>query len=388
MSDFAARGSQRELRYIAEVTPGTTPGAPSMTVLRATTDSLNTRKAELQSAELRGDRQIAAVRTGNPTVTGDIGLELSYGSQDAFLEALLFGAFAAAYNVTAQSITVDAGAKTFTRAAGSFLTDGVEVGDKITFSGFAEAGNNGTFIVTTVIALVVTCAAAAGLVNEAGGGDEAFTTPRLRLPMGTTLKTFTIEKAHLDIDVYQVFRGVIPSSLRLSVQPGRMITGSFGMVGMAGDEPTGAALDATPTAAPTSQPFDSYTGSIKEGGAAIAIATGLELVVDNGMEAKYRLFSTEAGGLLDKRANVTGTLTAWFQDSTLLAKFLAETESSLQFTLTDLDGNSYRFTFPRIKYSTGDTPVQGEGEVSLSMSWRAILDSTTGTNMIVDKIPA
>lgn len=62
----------------------------------------------------------------------------------------------------ANDITVAATGKTFTRTAGSFLTDGFQVGMSVTWSGFAKAGtlNNGTFVISTVTALVMTCSTA------------------------------------------------------------------------------------------------------------------------------------------------------------------------------------------------------------------------------------
>jgi phage-related baseplate assembly protein len=87
--------------------------------------------------------------------------------------------------LVAGSVTIAAGAKTFTRAAGNFLTDGWRNGISFDVNGFTNAGNNGTFIVTNVTATVVTASAAAGLVNEtaAAANMMAFycvvTTPNL-----------------------------------------------------------------------------------------------------------------------------------------------------------------------------------------------------------------
>ena len=63
-------------------------------------------------------------------------------------------------------VSVNSVALTFTRDSGSWIDDGVTMGAEVTFSGFANAGNNGTFIVSAVSALSIECTTATGLVTE------------------------------------------------------------------------------------------------------------------------------------------------------------------------------------------------------------------------------
>lgn len=84
--------------------------------------------------------------------------------------------------------TVVAATKTVTRAAGSWITDGLQVGDIITFTGFADAGNNVDYTVVTVSALTITGTTAAAMVNvtadEGVGGaisTKAVTLSRCKL---------------------------------------------------------------------------------------------------------------------------------------------------------------------------------------------------------------
>lgn len=72
----------------------------------------------------------------------------------------------------AQTIDVVAGAGTFTRAAGSFLTDGFVPGQTIVTSGFTNGGNNTNKVISTVTATVITVTDTTGLVNESGDADE------------------------------------------------------------------------------------------------------------------------------------------------------------------------------------------------------------------------
>lgn len=78
-----------------------------------------------------------------------------------------------------QTISVNATSGTFTRSAGSYVTDGFEEGQIITSAGFTNEGNNSQFKIDSVTATVITVTNNYGLVTETGGGDEVITTKNL-----------------------------------------------------------------------------------------------------------------------------------------------------------------------------------------------------------------
>jgi hypothetical protein len=381
-----AEGSRRKLSYVEESAWGTTPSTPSMKLLRNTGGGgIQMQRDSLQSQEYRSDRQVAAMRLGNKRPTLDIPFEFSYGSFDDLLEGALFGDWAVAYNLTAQTVSVDATAKTFSRATGSWITDGVQVGDKIITTGFEDAGNNGTFVVSEVVALTITCATAADLVNATSDTGVAVTTTRQRLKQGVTKKFYTVEEGFDDIDQHQYVTGAMVNTFSLSVATNAIVTGSFGLLAKTASAYSATPLDESPDAAPTTDPFDSYTGSLTEGGAS-AVVTSVNLSLSNGLESLFACFSEDAHRMGVGRANLTGSLSIFFENSTLANKFLAETESSLRFTLTDLAGNSCLFTIPRIKY-TGATKNITENNVVFDFPFQALADSTTSTCIIIDRRP-
>lgn len=77
--------------HIAESAYGVTPATPSLARLRHTGTTLGVTKTTHLSEELRPDRQIVDFRHGQKQVGGDVNFELSYGSFDAWLEAVLCG---------------------------------------------------------------------------------------------------------------------------------------------------------------------------------------------------------------------------------------------------------------------------------------------------------
>jgi hypothetical protein len=72
----------------------------------------------------------------------------------------------------AATINVDATAGTFTRTTGDFTANGFESGMTIVTTGFTNAGNNTTKVISSVTTTVITVTVTTGLVTENGNGDE------------------------------------------------------------------------------------------------------------------------------------------------------------------------------------------------------------------------
>ena len=75
------------------------------------------------------------------------------------------------------TVNVAASAGTFTRTAGSYVSDGFAVGQTITWSGFSNGGNNATKVISALTATVMTVTDTTGLVDESGDGNEGAVGP-------------------------------------------------------------------------------------------------------------------------------------------------------------------------------------------------------------------
>lgn len=304
-----ADGSRHSLRMVAESSYGVTPSNPVFDYIRHTGTTLGLTKEGLQSEELRDDRQISDFRHGARQVGGDISIELSYGSFDKILEALL---------------------------GGTWTTD--------------------------------------------------------VLKAGTTRRSFTLERFFGDIlsadKPYHRFTGVEFNTLQLQINANAMVTGTIGVVGKDMVTDTAIVAGATYSAVSTTSPLDSFTGTLNEAGTPIAVITEIQLNLDNGLDPRFVVGSKTTLRPSVGRSNVSGTITAYFENSLLLDKFINETESSILFNLPDGAGNNLKFTLPRIKYNGGQPDVQGEGPITLSMPFQALLDSATSTNIIIEREPA
>lgn len=201
-----------------------------------------------------------------------------------------------------------------------------------------------------------------------------------------TERSFTFEREFADIGEYGVFTGCNIGSFSISVDANAIVTGSYTVVGREASYST-TPLDASPTAISGNSPFDSFTGELKEGGSTIGVVASVELSVDNGVEPTNVVGSNLSARNVAGRSNVSGSLTVYYEDSTMLNKFINETESSLELTLGDGVSESYVIELPRIKYTGGDNSVSDEGVISMSMPFQALSDDSEDCTIKITRIP-
>ena len=207
------------------------------------------------------------------------------------------------------------------------------------------------------------------------------------LKVGTTPKFFSIEDYAADVDQARLFTGMSVSTMGVSLAPNQMVTTTFGMVGK---DMTIGAVQKTQVAASGAAPFDAYSGDIAIGNvassSAVAIVTGLDFTLNNSYAPTFVIGDDSAPSLEYGRAEIEGTLTAYFEDASLINRFLNETESELEVSVNDPTGtNAYTFLFPRIKINSADVGVDGPTSRVISMSFVALYDATEGTNLKITR---
>ena len=207
------------------------------------------------------------------------------------------------------------------------------------------------------------------------------------LKVGTTPKFFSIEDYAADIDQSRVFTGMSVSTMGVSLAPNQMVTTTFGMVGK---DMTISGTEKTQDAASGAAPFDSYSGDIgigNVGGASsVAIVTGLDFTLTNSFAPTFVIGDDSAPSLEYGRAEVEGTLTAYFEDAALINRFLNETETEIEVSVDDPTGaNAYTFLFPKVKINSADVGVDGPNSRIINMSFVALYDATEGTNLKITR---
>ena len=130
-------------------------------------------------------------------------------------------------------------------------------------------------------------------------------------------------------------------------------------------------------------PFSAFSATIEEGGSSIATVTQASIQLDNGLDE--RLFVVGGAGerraLPEGFATVSGSLTALFEDATLLNKAIAGTESSLKITLSRGDGlgsagnESMEFFVQQLLYERVSPPITGPEGILITMPFKSYLGS-------------
>ena len=207
------------------------------------------------------------------------------------------------------------------------------------------------------------------------------------LKVGVVPKFFSIEDFAADIDQARLFTGMSVSTMAISLAPNQMVTTTFGMVGK---DMTISGTEKTQVAATGAQPFDAYSGDISIGAVgtpvASAIVTALDFTLNNSYAPTFVIGDDSAPSLEYGRAEVEGTMTAYFEDAALINRFLNETETAIRVSVDDPTGaNAYTFDFPKVKINSADVGVDGPTSRMVTMSFVALFDSTLGTNLQITR---
>lgn len=392
-----ANGSAHSFYTVPETVYGVTPENPTLSSLRIKTTTLGLTKDSLQSEEIRDDRQIADFRLGANQVTGDITFELSFSSFDHLFKSGFLSLQWVSPATTGET-TLNATETGYTRDAGSFISEGFIAGQTITISGFTGSGRNGVATITSVSELEIlttpiniTGTTAQGI--ETGSGVETISAAE-QIKAGVTRQSFTMVRYFSDISAankpYYIFKGCEITSIQLTITASSMITGTFSVVGRSLEVASDLSSLGTPTyqAATTTAPLDSFTGTLEESNVSSGVITEISLTLQNGITPRFVVGSKNSILPSVEDSNLTGQVSAYFEDSTLVEKYINEVDSSIGLNLPDGAGNFMRLRLPRFKYTGGQPDVSGKGPIILAMPFQGLRDTVTGTNIILERVAA
>lgn len=389
-----ATGIFKQLRYKIEATLATLPGATGAQLLRRVKSSLDLVKDTYKSNEIRTDQQRAVFRHGARSVAGTINGELSVGTYAAFMAAVLRKVFVAIAPSTAVSLTIAASAPnwTVTRAAGSFLTDGIKIGDVVRLSvGALNAANiskNLLVLGVTGTVLTVYPLNSVALVAEGpvAGCTVTVVGKKSWIPTsGHVNQSFSIEHWFSDIAQSETFTGCRMSKMDVKLPASGMATVDFSVMGVNLVAGT-AAYYTTPTAANTGEALQAVNGALYVDGVAVALITSLDFSANGNTSVDKVVGSNTTPDVFVGPIDVTGNMTVYFIDAVMRDIFLNETEASIlaAFTADNTAASEFMaFAMTRVK-AGGSQKDDGEKGLMMTMPFTALLDTAGGTGLATE----
>ena len=79
-------------------------------------------------------------------------------------------------------------------------------------------------------------------------------------------------------------------------------------------------------------------------------------------------------------------MTVYYENETLINKYLNESESELQVEVDDPTGsNPYTFYFPRVKYNGADVPLANPQSRIITLPFVSLYDGTEASNLTLTR---
>lgn len=361
------------------------PGAADGQILRRTSSTLSLTKDTYQSAEVRTDRQIGDYRHGVKRVTGSLNGELSPGTYWDFVEAVLRGTETAAVaksEAELTSVAADNATSKFTFGGGDPVTEGYRVGMVIRFTNLSEALNNSkNFLITgfsgasnrdVSVHPAPTTMSADTAFNVTSVGKRVFTPAS-----GHVSRKFAIEHYFADLGIFGLFTECRVGGMNFNLPATGMATVEIPMMGR--DMETGSGGSAPFFTAPADVTgtgiLAAVNGLIRVQGVNQGVITGAQVNINLSPESPAVVGQNFAPEIFLGRTEVSGQLTAFFEDLTLLNYFRNETEISVLLYLlaSSADAADAMTIFlPKVKLGNAQAGVEGEGGVPLTLPFQAL----------------
>jgi hypothetical protein len=377
------------LTYGPETVFGTQSASAGKKIARVSS-SLVLGKASFASQTVRSDQEIADARHGMRRVTGQVAGEVMMQMWDDWFEALLRGTWAAGAildNTTYTSVSADNPTSKFTLGAGDPVVTGLlKVGDIINFGSTITGPNaNSNFRIVSF----------GGVTNKditvfpapaTMGADTTFTltVSGKKLTTGIVKRSFSIEQIMPAQDVSEMFLGCRLSQGSFRLPPDGMATVTFDVMGQGSNTLTGAASPGfvAPTPEPNTAILAGLNGALLINGVESANVTGMDFTFNNNMNQTPVLGSDVSPDVFHGLKTVTGNISLFIQDETLLNTFQNEIEVGITAVLEAAGGGVapqfIAFCFDRVKLMGITRQVGADGGVIGQFPFQSLLSNTPG----------
>lgn len=391
-----AQGINKKTVYKKQTGLGANATGGGGQIVRRTSSVFQAPLDTFESNEIVSHQQSTGVGLGVIKPAGKIDGLLSPGTYGTLLASLLRKDMATGVALTGLTVTVAASGQnwTLTRSAGSFLTDGVKVGDvgRLTAGAFNALNSQKNLQVLAVTALALTVKPLNGSAMFAESAVTAATfavvgKKSLVPATGHTNDYYTFEEWYPDLGRSEVYNDQQIAQAALSLPATGNATISLDTVGRT--RTLGAAQVLTAPAAETlTDVLTAVNGAILVNGAQVANVTGAQITINgNTAHSDAVVGANVVDDLQRGRIAVSGSFTAKFDSVTLQTILDGRSTTSLVLTIAEDNTPNADFmviNMPMIKL-TGDTPDDGEKAIIRTYAFTAQINGAGGAALATDQ---
>jgi hypothetical protein len=204
------------------------------------------------------------------------------------------------------------------------------------------------------------------------------------LKPGSTASYFSMEQEFSDLTKFRVFKGVMLNTLAVATTTDNYVTATFGLLGYNASPFSGTSVAASSAPVVSHNSFYHEGGTFDEGGVAVGAFTNISFNITNNGAVNNTLGVTGVRSITSGRFDVSGSMTALFEDETLYNKFINDTDSTLVVKFVD-GTKSLEFSFPKVKYTAATVPVSNNGVISVNLNFIAVYDDTSAATVVVTR---
>lgn len=342
-------------------------------VLTRSSSTFSAPSDTFESPVITQHQQSTGVAYGMKKPAGKVDSLLSTETWQLPIAAMLrkdFAAGATTGALTNVTAAVTAGASgTFTRAAGSFLTDGFKVYDVVRWTGWATTGvpnNAHNFIITALTATVMTGTMLDGVaVGAKAAGDSVTATVQGKKSLapitGQTNDYFSVEDWYINVSKSELFTDAKPSNIAVGLPATGNATLSVDWVALARVRDVVRVLT-TPTE-PTFREMTAVNGKFYINAAGVTNCTGFQFTISDGASHGSAVISSNNAADISRGViKVSGTFTGKFDSTTIQAFYDGQTAVSAGCVITEDNTPAsafMAFSLGKIKI-TNDSPDDGQ----------------------------
>jgi hypothetical protein len=390
-----AQGIYKKLAYKKQSALGTAASGASGQYLRREKSSFNKMKDTYSNDEIVSHQQYTGDTYGVGKTKGDLNGVLSPGTYATLLGSLLRKDMTATAAVTAVTLTIaGSGPYTVVRSAGSWLTDGVKIGDvvRITAGTYTGTARDINLLVTGVVALTLTVLVPNGSTLTAQGPVASSTLTVIGkksvVPItGHTNDYYTFEEWFNDLSKSRTYVDTQISMAEIGIPATGNSTIKLEALGLSRAKGSSQVLT-SPTAETTTNILTAANAMILVNGSRTLVGTSLSLKVDDQLQYGDAVIGSNSLSDVTKGdVKVSGSVSVQYDGETVSTLFDNETVTSIIAVLfdgTSATADFIGFTIPAVKLMKDDID-DGKKQLVMACDFTAQINTSGGAVLANDQ---